>query len=123
VKQWAGQILVVARGSSLEGAGDRSIGHLLATLGRLDEADNAYTTAAHLEHASGFPPLEARTLYWHGRLLLERNSRGDRDRAADLLAMVTEVTEAIGMRLLNAQASYLLERTRADTKPSRARSR
>ena len=81
VKQWAGQILVVARGSSLEGAGERSIGHLLATLGRLDEADNAYTAAAHLEHDAGFPPLEARTLYWHARLLLERNSRGDRTRA------------------------------------------
>ena len=38
VQPWAGQLLVVTAGTSIEGAADRSIGHLLAALGRTDEA-------------------------------------------------------------------------------------
>ena len=40
VEPWAGQILVVPVCTSIEGASDRALGHLLATLGRLDEADD-----------------------------------------------------------------------------------
>ena len=59
VEPWAGQLLVVATGVSLEGAADRSIGHLFATLGQYDEADVAYRTAAELERFADFPPLVA----------------------------------------------------------------
>ncbi len=102
---WGGQILVGAWGLSIEGASDRAIGHLMATLGRLDEADAAYTSAADLERAAGFPPLVARTEYWHARALLERDAPGDRARAATLLDGVVEVAGGLGMELLCRQAA------------------
>jgi len=104
VEPWAGQLLVMGFGTSVEGASDRSIGHLLATLGRLDEADAAYTRATELESSAGFPPLVARTRYWHARLLLERDGRGDRQRARGLLDDVIEVTDRLGMQRLATQA-------------------
>ena len=109
VKPWAGQLLVVTLGSSIEGAADRSIGHLLATLGLLDEADAAYRSAAQLELAVGFRPLAARTHYWHARMLLERGSRGDRELAEELLKDVISVTRELGMDLLAQQAAAHLE--------------
>ena len=43
IEPWAGQLLVVAATSTIEAASDRCIGHLLATLGRYDDADAAYS--------------------------------------------------------------------------------
>jgi tetratricopeptide (TPR) repeat protein len=105
VTPWAGQMLVATWGLSIDGATDRAIGHLLATLGRLDEADTAYTSAAELEHSAGFPPLIARTHYWHARALLERNETGDHERARDLLDGVIEVASRVGMSQLHQQAT------------------
>jgi class 3 adenylate cyclase/tetratricopeptide (TPR) repeat protein len=104
VEPWAGQLLVIGNGTSIEGASDRSIGHLLATLGRLEEADAAYTSAANLEISAGFPPLLARTRYWHARLLLERDAPGDCQRAAAFLDDVVDITGRLGMQRLAAQA-------------------
>ena len=53
VRPWSGQVLLVLPGASIEGAGDRSVGHLLAVLGRLDEADAAYSAAAQLDAPPG----------------------------------------------------------------------
>jgi class 3 adenylate cyclase/tetratricopeptide (TPR) repeat protein len=108
VESWTAQILVVTEGTSIEGGSDRSIGHLLATLGRLDEADVSYTAAARLERSAGFPPLVARTEYWHARALLERNARHDRERARALLDEVADITARLGMSLLLEQAAGLL---------------
>ncbi len=107
VRPWSGQVLLVLPGASIEGAGDRSVGHLLAVLGRLDEADAAYSAAAQLERAAGFPPLAARTEYWHARALLERCGPGDHERADQLLADVAEITQRLGMHLLHQQAQEL----------------
>jgi hypothetical protein len=109
VEPWAGQLLVVTIGTSIEGASDRSIGHLLATLGRLDEADAAYTAAAELERSAAVRPLAARTQYWHARMLLERRARGDHDRAFALLDDVLAVTGELGMHRLDEQAATLLQ--------------
>ena len=104
---WAGQMLVVPT-ISIEGASDRSIGHLKATLGRFDEADDAYTAAELLERANGFDALAARTEYWHACALLERNTPEDPDRAAALLARVVSVSDGLGMRRLHERAVGLL---------------
>jgi tetratricopeptide (TPR) repeat protein len=106
VTPWAGQILVASWGLSIEGASDRAIGNLLATLGRLDEADTAYAAAAELERSAGFPPLVARTQYWHARTLLDRDAPGDRERARALLDDVIDVTDRLGMALLCRQACW-----------------
>lgn len=113
VEPWSGQLLLVLPGVSIEGAADRAIAHLLAVLGRLDEADAAYTSAAALERAARFPPLLARTEYWHARGLLERDRPGDRERATTLLDEVVEITDHLGMRLLHQQATDLSDQLRA----------
>ena len=99
IEPWAGQLLVVGMGTSLEGASDRSVAHLLAQLGRYDEADVLYRAAADLEGAAGFPVLMARTKYWHVRLLLDRRAPGDRDQARALLDEAIDVADRFGMRL------------------------
>jgi hypothetical protein len=76
-------------------------------VGRLDEALRAYIAAADLERPAGFPPLYARTGYWHARALLDRGSVGDRERATELLAETTEITQRFDMRLLHQQALEL----------------
>ena len=103
VEPWAGQLLVIMFGTSVEGASDRSIGHLLATLGRLDEADVAYTRATDLESSAGYPPLVARTQYWHARMLLERDAPSDRQQALALLDNVIEISDQLGMQRLATQ--------------------
>ncbi len=110
VKPWAGQLLVVTLGTSIEGASDRSIGHLLTTLGLLDEADDAYRSASQLEHSAAFRPLAARTQYWHARMLLQRRAHDDQKLAAELLHEVMAVTREVGMRRLGQQAAALLDR-------------
>ncbi len=109
VARWRGQVLVGGWGLSIEGAADRAHGHLLATLGRLDDADAAYTAAADLERSAGFPPLCARTQYWHARALLERDAAGDHAHARDLLDDVVRVTADLGMKVLHRDARELLD--------------
>jgi tetratricopeptide (TPR) repeat protein len=110
VAAWSGQVLVVAIGVSIEGASDRSVGHLLATLGRLDEADEAYESAARLERDNGYPPLVARTSYWHSLALIERGRPEDLQRSQRLLADAMAISEKLGMNLLNHQARSLRKR-------------
>jgi tetratricopeptide (TPR) repeat protein len=104
VTPWAGQILVGSWGLSIEGASDRAVGHLLATVGRFDDADTAYEAAAELERAARFPPLVVCTEYWQARNLLDRDAAGDRARARALLDDVIDVTDRLGMAFLNRQA-------------------
>jgi class 3 adenylate cyclase/tetratricopeptide (TPR) repeat protein len=108
VAPWTGTLLVAHM--TIEGAADRSLGHLLATTGRLDEAIDAYAAGSELERRAGFPPLHARTGYWHARTLLERDGPGDREQAAALLDETIEIAERLGMRLLHQQAKDLSNR-------------
>ena len=105
VAPWSGILLVV--NTAIEGAADRSLGQLLATVGELDEAIAAYAAGAELERQAGFPPLYARTGYWHARALLERDGPGDVGHAAELLVESIEITDRLGMRLLHEQALEL----------------
>jgi class 3 adenylate cyclase len=89
----------------LYGHCDRSIGHLLTTLGLLDEADAAYQSAAQLEPSCAFPALAVRTHYWHARMLLQRRSQGDHEYASELLHGVMRITAELGMHRLNQQAA------------------
>jgi tetratricopeptide (TPR) repeat protein len=110
VSAYAGQILLGFLGTSLEGGANRSVGHLLATLGQHDEADRAYTAASRLERNAGFAPFTARTGYWHALVLLERDGPGDRERADHLLADTIDTANALGMALLHEHAHSLRAR-------------
>ena len=60
-----------------------------------------------MERAAGFPPLLARTEYWHARALLDRGKPGDTVRADVLLDEVLGITSELGMNLLHEQAAEL----------------
>jgi tetratricopeptide (TPR) repeat protein len=107
IEPWSGTLLVV--NTTIEGAADRSLGHLLAIVGRLDDAIDAYAAAGELERRAEFPPLYARTGYWHARALVERDDPGDRERAAALVSETTEISGRFGMRLLHQQAVELAD--------------
>ena len=101
---WAGQLLVVPYGTSVEGAADRGRGHLLATLRRYDEAVDAFRAAAQLERAVGFPALAARSEFWLADAMVARASPGDLDRAGALFRKVADEADALGMPTLARQA-------------------
>lgn len=110
VEPWTGQLLVVATGISIEGAADRSIGHLHAALGQYADADIAYQRAVDLERDAGFPPHVARTAYWHAHMLLERQSSADRSRALIMLDEAIEIAVRLGMQILESEARQLKQR-------------
>jgi tetratricopeptide (TPR) repeat protein len=102
--------LVVASGlvAHCPGSVDRHLGQLCACLGRWDEAAEHYEAAVRIDGGLRSPPLLARTHYWFGRMLLERDRPGDRTRAGDLLEAARGAAGELGMARLAAQASELL---------------
>ena len=117
VEPWGGQVLVSPWALSIEGAADRAIGHLLATLGRIEEADAAYIAAARIEREAGFPPLLARTAYWHAQALLDRDAEGDSQRSRALLDNAVELAAHLGMLRLRHDAASLRDHM-ITTRPS-----
>jgi class 3 adenylate cyclase/tetratricopeptide (TPR) repeat protein len=107
MERWTGQLLVVPYGTSIEGAADRARGQLLATLGRHNDADGAFSAAVQLERAVDFPALAARSSFWHARTLLERAEPGDRKRATEMLDEVHETAHSLGMSRLAEEAHTL----------------
>ncbi|MBA3653518.1 MAG: AAA family ATPase [Actinobacteria bacterium] len=91
---YRGQLLISAHSAITAGAADRFRAKLLHVLGRLDEAEDAFTDALALEVRLGAPPLEARTRVWHAELLV---ARGSAERAAALVEPARHVAEALGM--------------------------
>jgi DNA-binding SARP family transcriptional activator len=94
-------------GAHCPGAVDRYLGQLSATLGRYDDAEHHYDAALAFETGLRSPPLLARTRYWYGRMLLDRDQSGDADRAGQLLKSAVETAELLGMSRLAVQASAL----------------
>jgi tetratricopeptide (TPR) repeat protein len=109
VEPYAGQMLVVSLGTSVEAASDRSLGQLYWTAGRLDDAERSFSAARQLELKIGAQPLAARTCYWHAKMLSECGKSEVFPRAAALLDEAIESTESFGMLLLNRQARQLKE--------------
>jgi DNA-binding SARP family transcriptional activator len=110
VEPYAGQMLMISMGTSVESAADRSLGELYWTLGRLDEAERSFSAARLLELKIGARPLAARTCYWHAKMLATSGNPEGRRRAAMLLDEAIGDTAALGMALLNRQATQLRQR-------------
>jgi tetratricopeptide (TPR) repeat protein len=109
VRPFGGQLLVATMGTSIEGAADRSLGHLYALVGRRDEADRCYESASQLEDSMGFSALATRTRYWHARLLVTSGDANSRLRARDLLHSALSTSSDLGMVLLHRQARDLYD--------------
>ena len=70
---------------------------VLGLLGRHDEAVAALTAALALEESIESPVLTARTRYWLARALLQRDERGDHERAAAELDRSIRTADLLGM--------------------------
>lgn len=108
LREHAGQLVVGRLTSACQGAADRYVGQLAAAVGAWDEADARFRAAADLEGRVGAPPLVARTQAWHAAMLIRRGEDGDRQAAEDLLELVLEITDRLGMVPLHQQARGLL---------------
>jgi len=62
-----------------------------------------------LEESIESPPLTARTRYWLARALLQRDDRGDRERAAVELGRSIQTAERLGMKGLALAGRELSE--------------
>ncbi len=100
LEPYAGELVVTGIGILCLGAFDRYRGmllDLLDLLGRHDEAVAALTAALALEESIESPTLTARTRYWLARALMQRDERGDRERAADELGRSIRTADRLGM--------------------------
>jgi class 3 adenylate cyclase/tetratricopeptide (TPR) repeat protein len=109
VEPYAGQMLLVSLGISVEAAADRSLGQLYWTVGRLEDAERSFSAARQLELKIGARPLAARTCYWHAKMLAASGNPQVFPQAATLLHEAIDSTEALGMPLLNRQARQVKE--------------
>jgi len=97
LEPYAGELVVTGIGILCLGAFDRYRGMVLGLLGRHDEAVAALTAALTLEESIESPVLTARTRYWLARALLQRDERGDRERAAEELGRSIRTADLLGM--------------------------
>jgi DNA-binding CsgD family transcriptional regulator/tetratricopeptide (TPR) repeat protein len=95
----AGSNVMIGHLVSCYGAADRYLGMLAATLGEPALAVEHFERALELNRRMGAATWHAHTAYEYGRFLLARG-RGDRDRAAALLAEAASLAGNIGMPAL-----------------------
>jgi hypothetical protein len=105
-----GQLLVVASGTSCEGAVDRYLGALEATLGDDRAADASFAAALALEEAAGGTALAVRTRAAHARALLRR-PHPDRATARRLLDEAERTATRLGMAGVVAEVEALRGRS------------
>ena len=101
-----GTLLVVASGTSCEGAVDRYLGALAATLGEHEAAEGHFAAALALEESVGASALAVRTRVAHARALLRRPQEAG-DRAAALLDAAEDTASRLGMAGAVAEARSL----------------
>jgi hypothetical protein len=82
---------------------------MLATvLGRFDEADSDFQSAAQLHQRLAAPTWLARTRLEWARMLLRRGGPGDADRARELLGQSLATARELGLGAVERQVSTLL---------------
>ncbi len=95
---YAGLVISVARAAACNGPVDRILGMLARTLGRLDEAARHFAAAVEISTRLGDRPGLALCRTEHAAVLLERDGRGDRDRALELLSDAIPPAREMGAR-------------------------
>lgn len=103
------QILASGIAPCCPGAVDRYLGILAMVMRRWKEAETHFRVALDMESGLQAPPLVARTQHWYGRMLLERNTPGDREQARKLLSMALETATRLGQLTLASDTSRYLE--------------
>jgi tetratricopeptide (TPR) repeat protein len=105
---------LVSTGITCNGSAARPLGLVLATAGRLDEADDAFAQAAAVHERIDAPIELARTRLNWAEVLVVRDRRGDRDRALELLESAARTAEALGLGTVRHLARALLVELRAE---------
>ena len=95
------------------GSAEMILGRLAAALGRHQEAERHYATAARVHENIGARLLHARTSVYWAQMLLDRDVGDDRDRALALLEGAKGSAEALGGAAVARDANDLLVTARA----------
>ena len=98
-----------AGGLSAEGPVSHYLGGLGTVLGRSDEAQAYFVQSAAMSDRMGSKFFAARTDLWWGRMLADRCTRGDPERARELLTKARSVAAANGYRVVERQAVAALQ--------------
>jgi DNA-binding SARP family transcriptional activator/tetratricopeptide (TPR) repeat protein len=101
-------------GLTCGGSVARALGLALATAGRFDEADEAFTQAAAVHERIDAPIELARTqLDWAG-MFARRAEPGDADRAGALLGSALTTADNLGLAMIQRQAKTMLSKLAAN---------
>ena len=96
---------------------DRLLGLLSQTMGNLDKAAEHFEDALAFCRKAGYRPELAWTCHDYADTLLERNGRGDPEKAMSRLEESRAISTELGMRLLMERVAALRERVQS--KPER----
>jgi len=82
------------------GSGSLPLGKLATTLGRFDDAERHFEDAIAMNERLRAPTWVAEAQFGYARMLLLRESPGDRERALELLQLALDAGQEMGMRKL-----------------------
>ena len=99
---------------------DRLLGLLANTMSNLNMALGHFEDALAFCHKAGYRPELAWTRYDYAKCLMDRNSSGDRDKAASLLDDALSISTELGMKPLTEKSSLLKEQVEAVDSPQSA---
>jgi tetratricopeptide (TPR) repeat protein len=85
------------------GAGSRFLGQLAARMGRWHEAESHFDQALAMNARMGAKPWLAHTQFQYARMLLERSTASDIERAKTLLDESETIARQLGMRSLETR--------------------
>jgi class 3 adenylate cyclase len=102
--------LVAGRAIACYGPVARVLGHLAAVDGRLDDAERHFSDGLAMSERMGDRPWTAVGRFGLAEALLERDRKGDRERALELLAKALDSAQELGMvRVVNDALAARLE--------------
>jgi tetratricopeptide (TPR) repeat protein len=90
------------------GSASAPLGALAATLGRFDDAERHFEDAIAMNRKLRAPTWVAEAQLGYARMLLARESPGDRERAVELLTPALATARECGMSKLQADCERLL---------------
>ena len=96
-------------GGAAPGAVDHELARLSTVLGRFDQADIDFQSAARFHERLGAPAWLARTRLEWARMLLARRALGDADRARKLLGQALTTARDLGLANMERRAVGLLQ--------------
>ena len=105
---YAGHTITVSSAVACYGAAARYLGLLAATMARWEDAAQHFEDALEMNARLNAKPWLAYTQYQYADMLLSRQQRGERPKAASLLHAAFDTARELGMRTLEARITACL---------------